>query len=202
MPVQSAICWPANNSVVTPAKVPAASNSDDDNDSCAKNQPEKSARVNRAVLPNVRGYAYSGAGAKVGFETTSTPRCFQLGFHQVVRVDVSADGGETWNVATLEPIDTNKPECWLRQRNLTSSKHRYSFADYGWRRWRIDLELPENSEKCQIVAKAIDEHYNTQPGDAAAIWNMRGSSAPCMRSWHCSPLLLLVRLTEQQLAPR
>ena len=57
MPVQSAICWPADGESVSLA--------------------------DNATLRDVRGYAYSGAGA------------------QVVRVDVSADKGKTWHTACL-----------------------------------------------------------------------------------------------------
>jgi len=90
----------------------------------------------------VRGYAWSGGG------------------RGIIRVDVSADGGQTWYNASLgqgheQPLD----QAW------------------AWTLWEIDLPVPANTRngtKLEVVCRATDASYNVQPGDTKSIWNLRG----------------------------
>lgn len=85
------------------------------------------------------GYAYSGGGRKI------------------VRVDVSVDGGATWQAADkLESDAAEHPKAW------------------GWSLWTARVAVPNGASQLQLVAKAVDSNYNTQPEKPADIWNLRG----------------------------
>lgn len=93
----------------------------------------------------VSGYAWSGDGKGI------------------IRVDVSGDGGRTWQGAQLR--DKGK-----MTRNQT----------YDWTLWDAVVEMPEEG-KVKLVCKAIDSAYNTQPEGPEGIWNLRGL---LNNSWH------------------
>jgi sulfite oxidase len=96
----------------------------------------------------VQGYAYSGGG------------------RGIVRVDVSVDGGKTWQTASL----TDGAEQPLNRA-------------WAWTFWECDVDIPEtalNSE-IQIVCKATDASYNVQPDTVEGIWNLRGINN---NAWH------------------
>jgi sulfite oxidase len=114
----------------------------------------------------LQGYAYSGGGREIS------------------RVDVSLDGGKTWDQADL--VDD-----WA-ETDAKGSKH------WAWKRWRYVGRLPrlpplssssaaengvlEKKKHCtELVVKATDDSYNTQPGDHKAIYNVRGNLAT---AWH------------------
>lgn len=80
----------------------------------------------------------------------------------IVRVDVSADGGKTWCAAVLR----NKEE----RRNQT----------YDWTLWDSKMKISKD-DKVELVCKAIDSAYNTQPQSVDAIWNLRGL---LNNAWH------------------
>jgi sulfite oxidase len=92
---------------------------------------------------DLQGYAYSGAGL-----------C-------VIRVDVSVDGGETWDQATLErPDDTQFSR---------------SGRAWAWVQWKMTVTIPKTAKGAfSIVCKAVDDQYNQQPHASSAIWNLRG----------------------------
>ena len=92
----------------------------------------------------VEGYAYSGGG------------------HEIVRVDVSTDGGLTWDQAELLDDKTMGSKAWC------------------WKRWRYALG-DRKAEKTTLMVKATDEAYNTQPQSYASIYNARGNLAT---AWH------------------
>lgn len=104
-------------------------------------------RQDDALEPiRVHGYAYSGGGRKI------------------VRVDVSADGGKTW-----------EPAC-LRKDNAKGARR------WAWTQWTIEWpkdKLPPG--KPEFVCKAVDEGYNTQPQTFDATWNFRGLLG---NAWH------------------
>ncbi len=79
------------------------------------------------------------------------------GGRAVERVDVSTDDGNNWTTADL--IGDSAP--WV------------------WRFWEVELAL-ERGEN-EIVARAWDSGANTQPEDAAKIWNFKGYSN---NAWH------------------
>lgn len=82
----------------------------------------------------------------------------------IIRVDVSADGGKTWTGAELR--DKEREE----KRNEV----------YDWTLWTANVALPTEGKK-ELVCKAIDSAYNTQPDSVEAIWNLRGL---LNNSWH------------------
>ena len=91
----------------------------------------------------VEGYAFSGGGRRI------------------IRVDVSANGGKTWQQAELLPHEGLGAKAW------------------AWQRWRWILPRTQ-AGKCFVV-KAVDEAYNTQPGEYEANWNFRGNLT---QAWH------------------
>ncbi|EPS29503.1 hypothetical protein PDE_04453 [Penicillium oxalicum 114-2] len=100
------------------------------------------------------GYAYSGGG------------------REIIRVDVSADGGRTWHEAELlddrARVKGNRAWCW--------------------KRWRYRGPMPDDRtdsvSKCtRLVVKATDEAYNTQPQTHESIFNARGNLAT---AWDCA----------------
>ncbi|KAL2117644.1 hypothetical protein VTJ04DRAFT_7304 [Mycothermus thermophilus] len=113
----------------------------------------------------LQGYAYSGGG------------------RAIARVDVSLDGGKTWDQAELVD-DCASP----------SSGPCYGNKTWSWKRWRYVGKLPtlevatggekdgEQKKACAtLVVKATDDAYNTQPADHKAIYNVRGNLAT---AWH------------------
>eukprot|EP00903_Cladosiphon_okamuranus_P009269 g8844.t1 len=93
----------------------------------------------------VKGYAVAGGG------------------RAVVRVDVSADGGETWTSADLKP--TSQP----------------LYRTWAWTLWEASLPVPKGKGEMKLVCKAIDAGYNSQPENPEPIWNIRGVLS---NSWH------------------
>jgi len=87
----------------------------------------------------VKGYAWSGGG------------------NGIIRVDVSTDGGKTWQDATLRKVPQESSRSW------------------AWTLWECQAIVPkDHTGPLEIVAKATDESCNTQPENADAIWNLRG----------------------------
>merc|ERR1719277_1785960 len=78
----------------------------------------------------------------------------------IVRVDVSADGGKTWHTAELKEGSQQHPtKAW------------------AWTFWECEVPKPEGLEDgaaVEVVAKATDCAYNTQPEAIEHIWNFRG----------------------------
>lgn len=111
-----------------------------------------------SVLP-VQGYAYSGGGK------------------MIVRVDVSIDGGVSWMTANL--IDSPRQDDGLpdyTNRNKVGS----------WTRWSLDLPitaklLEKTNGSLEILCRAFDSAYNSQPERAETVWNARGV---VNNSWH------------------
>jgi len=101
----------------------------------------------------VKGYAWSGGG------------------HDIVRVDVSLDGGSNWQSAELEPAP---PAPYGQQ--------------WAWRLWQAELVLPKEyppNGVFDVVCKAVDNAHNMQPERVEPIWNMRGL---LNTSWHHVPV--------------
>jgi sulfite oxidase len=84
----------------------------------------------------VRGYAISGG-------------------RRIARVDVSSDGGKTWQTARL----VQSEERW------------------AWTFWEARLALrgdAARSREVEITARAFDAAANTQPPDPHQVWNFKG----------------------------
>ncbi|XP_048474850.1 sulfite oxidase, mitochondrial isoform X2 [Rhincodon typus] len=86
----------------------------------------------------VKGYAWSGGG------------------REVIRVDVSLDGGKTWKVADLTGEKQDAGRMW------------------AWKLWQLTVPLPKGQKNLEIICKAVDNNYNVQPDTVAPIWNLRG----------------------------
>ncbi|XP_058678067.1 sulfite oxidase, mitochondrial [Ammospiza caudacuta] len=109
-------------------------------------EPRPGAAVPAGEL-TVKGYAWSGGG------------------REVVRVDVSLDGGRTWREAELGP----RPE---RGRG------------WAWALWELRAPVPAGA-RLEIVCKAVDRSYNVQPDTVGPIWNLRGVLS---NAWHRVPI--------------
>uniref|UniRef100_A0A8C2SPL9 Sulfite oxidase n=1 Tax=Coturnix japonica TaxID=93934 RepID=A0A8C2SPL9_COTJA len=109
----------------------------------AVTQPRPGAAVPPGEL-TVKGYAWSGGG------------------REVVRVDVSVDGGRTWNVARLAGDKAPLGRAW------------------AWALWELTVPVTAGTE-LEIVCKAVDNSYNVQPDSVAPIWNLRGVLS---NAWH------------------
>ncbi|XP_058806488.1 sulfite oxidase, mitochondrial isoform X2 [Phymastichus coffea] len=88
----------------------------------------------------VKGYAWSGGGKKI------------------IRVDVTADGGNTWHIADLVTQDQNAKE----------GRH------YAWTLWSLQIPVDKSMGSVELWAKAVDSSYNVQPESFKNIWNLRG----------------------------
>ena len=95
----------------------------------------------------LRGFAWSGGG------------------REIVRVDVSADGGKTWHMAEI----------------ITGVDQPYMRA-WAWVVWEASVPLPKSSDSnVELCCKAVDRSYNVQPDTTAPIWNLRGCLS---NAWH------------------
>lgn len=101
----------------------------------------------------VKGYAWSGGG------------------REVVRVDVSLDGGKTWHVAKLQNGENEE----------TSAPSPPPGQAWAWKLWEISIPIPDGAQELEVVCKAVDNSYNTQPDSMASIWNLRGVLC---NAWH------------------
>ncbi|TYH05181.1 hypothetical protein ES288_A08G063000v1 [Gossypium darwinii] len=91
----------------------------------------------------LRGYAYSGGGKKVK------------------RVEVTMDGGETWQVCTVDHAE--KPNKYGKF--------------WCWCFWSLDVEVLDLLGAKEIAVRAWDETFNTQP--EKLIWNLLGMMNNC-----------------------
>ncbi|EPE08514.1 sulfite oxidase [Ophiostoma piceae UAMH 11346] len=117
----------------------------------------------------VAGYAYSGGG------------------REIVRVDVSVDGGRTWDQAELlDSPSRNYDDAEETQKKYVVARGR---RDWAWKRWQykgvlLDKSLDQSLQREQgheILVKAVDSAYNTQPEHHDGIYNVRGNLAT---AWH------------------
>lgn len=95
-------------------------------------------KVDDGGVVTVKGYAWSGGGSRI------------------VRVDITADGGKTWQVAELN------------QGDMAAGRH------FGWTLWTAEVKVNEGTESVEIWSKAVDSNYNVQPETFENTWNLRG----------------------------
>ena len=81
----------------------------------------------------------------------------------IVRVDVSPDGGRTWQQAEL---DDNPGAPWT------------------WTFWHAGIDLPPGEH--ELAVRAWDEAGQTQPALADETWNFKGYLSA---AWHRVPVL-------------
>lgn len=91
----------------------------------------------------VKGYAWSGGGNKI------------------VRVDITGDGGKTWQTAELEQ-ETNDLST------VSIGRH------WSWTLWTAKVPVSKGTSNIEIWSKAVDSSYNVQPESFENIWNLRG----------------------------
>ncbi|MBN3291953.1 SUOX protein, partial [Polypterus senegalus] len=106
-------------------------------------EPENGAILEKdSDMLTIKGYAWSGGG------------------REVVRVDVSLDGGKTWCVAELRSAEGEEAPPLGKA--------------WAWKLWQLSVPFPPDMNQLDIVCKAVDNSYNTQPDTVAPIWNLRG----------------------------
>lgn len=93
--------------------------------------PEDGARLAPGIV-ELHGYAFAG------------------GERHVARVDVSADGGTTWQAARL----------------------RYDLGRWAWRLWHAQLDLAPGEH--ELVVRAWDSAAASQPERPGPLWNPKG----------------------------
>ncbi len=119
------------------------------------------------------GYAFAGGGRRIA------------------RVDISLDGGHTWRQAELLPplcpstlsstpgsTSGNSVDSG-NSGNKSSNSGITGKGGWGWRRW--EYVCPKREVGMEIVCKAVDEGYNTQPDHFRGIYNFRGNLG---NAWH------------------
>jgi sulfite oxidase len=83
----------------------------------------------------------------------------------IARVDVSADGGKTWHEAAV-----------------TDGGEQPIGREWAWVFWEApDVEATATDGAVEVVSRAVDKSYNSQPENAAHLWNIRGL---CNNSWY------------------
>ena len=106
--------------------------------------PEEGSSLNLGYI-TISGLAWSGGG------------------RGVVRVDVSSDGGKTWQTADLlDGSDQASGRAW------------------AWTLWSADIQLPHKGD-VELCCRAVDSSYNVQPETPSSIWNLRGYLS---NAWH------------------
>lgn len=103
-----------------------------------------------AELP-VKGYAWSGGG------------------NSIIRVEVSADGGKSWSLATLDPPPAHLVKTPPPLNDAASS----SYRSYTWMPWSASVTAPSSGDM-RIMCRAMDSQHNRQPETAESVWNIRG----------------------------
>lgn len=103
---------------------------------------------NTSVTPGeliVKGYAWSGGGKNI------------------IRVDVSLDGGKTWQEAELTGEKQLPGQAW------------------AWKLWQLKTSVPTGAKELNIVCKTVDKNYNQQADTVAPTWNILGV---LNNAWH------------------
>lgn len=99
-------------------------------------------RIDDDGCVTVKGYAWSGGGNKI------------------IRVDVTADGGNSWHVAGLQH--------GVKDHLPSNGRH------WSWTLWSAKVPVPKGAKKVEIWSKAVDSSGNVQPESFENIWNLRG----------------------------
>ena len=96
----------------------------------------------------VKGIAWSGGGKNI------------------IRVEVSYDGGNTWHIA-----------------NLGKGSEQLLGKAWAWTHWELDIPNDKISREgaTTITCRACDISYNRQPENLRSIWNIRGL---LNNNWH------------------
>lgn len=107
----------------------------------------------------------------------------------ILRVDVSLDNGKTWKIAKLKEGSEqsyNKSWAWTFWELEVEEKY-YKDNNFYYSSFlpllipNFLLNIINNNKKMNIICKATDIEYNTQPKTIEEIWNIRGL---INNSWH------------------
>ena len=82
----------------------------------------------------------------------------------IIKVEVSIDNGETWKVCEMEKTEQVRGKEWC------------------WTLWKIKYEIEERNKVRNIMCRAIDSSFNSQPNDVKHIVN---GTIYLNNSWHC-----------------
>ncbi|XP_035794444.1 sulfite oxidase-like [Anopheles albimanus] len=108
---------------------------------CVPANGETLATAAKDAFVTVKGYAWSGGGS------------------EIIRVDLTADGGKSWIVANLDESE----------KGTGPGRH------WSWTLWTAQIPIrPGQKGPIEIWSKAVDSNYNTQPETFGNIWNLRG----------------------------
>jgi sulfite oxidase len=99
--------------------------------------------VERSSETTIKAYGWAWAG----------------GGRNIVRVDVTADNGASWNTATL----------------LQGAEQPWGRA-WAWTFWECDIPVPAANKgtTVRLASKAVDMAFNVQPEECRHSWNVRG----------------------------
>jgi sulfite oxidase len=99
----------------------------------------------------------------LGGKTTVRGWAVAGGDRQVARVEISTDGGRSWQGAALQNGAQNE-ESW------------------GWTFWTAPLDLAALGKgEHEIVCRAFDSAAQTQPRETSEVWNFKGYAN---NAWH------------------
>ena len=83
-------------------------------------------------------------------------------------MEVSLDGGETWKCAELQQCPNQDLEHM-----------------WAWTLWSVELPITDETlavgHRLELICKATDRAFNTQPETPSGIWNVRGL---LNNAWH------------------
>jgi sulfite oxidase len=92
------------------------------------------------VVVKAKGWAWAGGG------------------RNIVRVDITSDGGVSWASA-----------------KITDGKDQKFGRAWAWVFWECELKALVNEEgKIKLASKAVDMAFNSQPDNICGLWNVRG----------------------------
>ncbi len=111
------------------------------------NLKSKQRRPGSTVTVKASGWAWSGGG------------------RNIVRVDITGDGGESWETAKI----------------VKGGDQKFGRA-WAWVFWECDVPAVIRKDgTVQLSSKAVDLAFNSQPESVAPAWNVRGLGN---NSWH------------------
>jgi sulfite oxidase len=109
--------------------------------------PRQTLKAGKKVTVKAKGWAWAGGG------------------RNIVRVDITGDGGKSWQSAEITKGGDQKfGKAW------------------AWVFWECDVPaIVKNDGTIEVASKAVDLAFNSQPESCAHGWNVRGLGN---NSWH------------------
>ena len=89
---------------------------------------------------------------------------FAGGGASIIRVEVSADGGKTWILATASDVEEDHTRAWKQT--------------WAWTLWEATIPVIKGKKEYELQVRALDDMYNVQPVDPPQVgtynWNRSG----------------------------